>query len=63
MTGDFLTDSFGFSLAEQIAAVKREIGLRERVYPSQVAKGRMKQETADRELAVMRSVLATLERL
>jgi hypothetical protein len=37
--------------------------MRERVYPKWVAGGRMKQEAADRELAAMRTVLATLEAL
>ncbi|HUC70346.1 MAG TPA: hypothetical protein VMS01_04060 [Stellaceae bacterium] len=50
-----MTDS-----AAQIACVKREIALRERVYPKWVAGGRMKQEAADRELTTMRAVLATM---
>ncbi|HEV2098727.1 MAG TPA: hypothetical protein VGR45_07340 [Stellaceae bacterium] len=48
-------------LAAQIACIKREIALRERVYPKFVASGRMKQEAADRELVTMGAVLATLE--
>lgn len=51
------------SLADQIACVRREIGMRERVYPKWVAGGRMKQDAADREIAAMRAVLATLEAL
>ena len=50
-------------LADQITCVRREIGMRERVYPKWVTGGRMKQEAADRELAAMRAVLATLEAL
>jgi uncharacterized protein YqhQ len=51
------------SLSEQITCVRREIGMRERVYPRFVANGKMKQAAADRELATMRAVLATLEAL
>lgn len=48
-------------LSAQIACVKRDLALRERVYPKWVAAGRMKPDAADRELAAMRAVLATLE--
>jgi hypothetical protein len=51
------------SLDQQIASVRREIGMRERVYPGFVAKGRMKQEQADHEIAAMKAVLGTLEGL
>jgi hypothetical protein len=51
------------SLHEQIVCVRREIGMRERVYPKWVSAGRMKQYVADREIAAMRAVLATLEML
>lgn len=51
------------SLHEQIVCVRREIGMRERVYPKWVSAGRMKQDVADREIAAMRAVLATLETL
>jgi hypothetical protein len=51
------------SITEQIACVRREIAMRERVYPKWVAAKRMKEDAADRELAVMRAVLATLEGL
>jgi hypothetical protein len=49
------------SVRDQIACVRREIALRERVYPRQIAAGKMKQAEADAELARMRAVLATLE--
>jgi hypothetical protein len=51
------------ALARQIACVRREIGLRERVYPRRVADGKMRQEQADTELACMRAVLTTLTSL
>lgn len=50
-------------LTDQIACVKREIAMRERVYPRWVAAGKMKQEKADAEIAAMRAVLATLNAL
>lgn len=46
---------------EQIAEVKRELAMRERVYPKFVASGRMKQPAADRQIEIMRDVLARLE--
>lgn len=50
-------------LADQIAAVRREIALRRRVYPKWVEAGRMKAEAADREIAAMQAVLDTLQQL
>ena len=40
------------------AAIEREIKLRERVYPRRVAEKKMTQKQADREIAVMRAILA-----
>lgn len=51
------------SIESQIECVKREIGMREHVYPRRVADQKMTQSLADRELANMRAVLATLEAL
>lgn len=51
------------SLPDQIDCVKREIGMRERVYPTWVQRRRMSQEQADRELSRMRAVLRTLQDL
>jgi hypothetical protein len=50
-------------LPEQIACVKRELGMREHVYPRRVSDGRMAQADANRELLTMRAVLVTLETL
>lgn len=50
-------------LAAQVACVKREIGMRERVYARWVAGGKMGQREADQELAAMRAVLETLKAL
>jgi hypothetical protein len=46
--------------ADQIGCVRREIAMRERVYPKWVNAGRMKAEAAEREIAAMRAVLKTL---
>ena len=51
------------NLAQQIACVKREIAMRERVYPRRVADGKMKQQDADREIEAMRAVLETVEKV
>lgn len=50
-------------LEDQVACVKREIGYRERVYARWVSDGKMTKRKADFELAAMRAVLATLERV
>ena len=56
-----MTDLFPATLDDQIAEVRRELALRERVYPNFVAKKRLTQEKADRHMAAMRAVLQTLE--
>ena len=48
-------------IARQIACVKRELGMRRRVYPKRVADGRMTEADHQREVAEMEAVLATLE--
>jgi len=53
-------DLLPITLDDQIACVKRELALRERVYLRQVSAGRLRQTAADRELALMRAVLRTL---
>lgn len=51
------------TIDEQITCVKREINMRQRVYPKWVLGGKMSQQAADREVETMRAVLATLERV
>lgn len=51
------------SLEAQLACIRREIGMRKRVYPRWVANAKMAQADADREIASMQAVLATLENL
>ncbi len=50
-------------LAQQIACVARELRIRESVYPKWVKAGRMKLDDTEREIAAMKAVLETLERL
>lgn len=47
-------------LAQQIAEVKRELALRERVYPGFVARQKMTQEAANEHMARMKAALHTL---
>lgn len=51
------------TLEQQIACVRRELKMREKVYPRWVLEGRMTQEKATRETLSMHAVLATLEAL
>ena len=49
-----------FSIPQQIEEIEREIMLRGRVYPHQVASGKMKQSIADYHMGRMQAVLETL---
>lgn len=49
------------SITGQIQEIEREIALREKVYPHQVASGRMRQAVADYHMERMHAVLATLK--
>jgi hypothetical protein len=49
------------TLDQQIACVKREIAMRERVYPVWVGKGKMKPHEAEHQMEAMKAVLATLQ--
>lgn len=49
-------------IEEKIAHLNREIAMRRSVYPRWVAKGKMKQDQADRGIAVMQAILADYER-
>jgi hypothetical protein len=46
---------------EQLRCVRREIAMRERVYPRWVADRKMTQQKADFELTVMRAVADTIK--
>lgn len=51
------------SITDQLASARRELKLRRRVYPQWVATGRLRQDTADHEIACMEAIVATLEGL
>jgi hypothetical protein len=51
------------SIEDQIACVRREIKMRQRVFPRWVAEGRKSQEEADREIRTMQDVQASLEEI
>lgn len=51
------------SLEVQVACIRREIGMRERVYPRWVSTAKMTPKRADEEIAAMKAVLATLVEL
>ena len=48
------------TIEQQIAAVRRELAMRQRVYPGWVEKKKMKQADADYQLAAMQAVHDTL---
>jgi hypothetical protein len=58
-----MPDLYRVTLNDQMAEVDREIKLREKVYPHQVAAKKLSQERADWQLAVLREVAATLRLL
>ena len=50
-------------LDQQIAEVKRELGMRRHVYPRFVQGGRISQTQANERIALLEAVLETLEQL
>lgn len=50
-------------LSDQVDCVRREIAQRRRVYPRLIERGKMTQVAADREIARMEAVLASIEKL
>jgi hypothetical protein len=55
--------SIAVPLTDQIKCAKRELAIRESVYPKWVQSGRMKREVAAYEIDAMRAVVASLEAL
>lgn len=51
------------SIDRQIRAAKRELSMRAHKYPQWVSAGRMKQAEADEEIAAMRAIVETLQRV
>lgn len=58
-----MPELFAPTLTDQIAEVKREITLRQNVYPRWVEAARLTQKRADRQIENMKAVLETLEGL
>ena len=58
-----MADLFPPTLAEQIACIERELGMRRIVYPRRIADKKMSQAKADKEIAAMEAVLATLRKM
>ena len=58
-----MADLIPITLEEEIICLRREIGMRQSVYPRWVASGKMKLDRAEREIAVMKSALERLCRL
>lgn len=51
------------TIADQLASARRELKMRQRVYPQWVATGRLRQDIADHEIACMAAIVTTLEGL
>ncbi len=49
------------SIAALVQCARREVSMRERVYPNQIARGMIRQGFADYELKAMRQIVDTLE--
>lgn len=47
--------------ADKLACVNRELAMRRNVYPKFVSSGRMSQQKADREIAVMEAIVTEFE--
>lgn len=62
MTAAILDTGMSVPMADQIAAVRREINMRARVYPNLVTHRKMSQHKADVETAAVQAVLETLLR-
>lgn len=50
------------TIAEQLACVERELGMRKRIYPRWIANGKLNQAAADLEMRRMEAVRDTLKR-
>ena len=51
------------TITAQLAAAKRELAMRRRVYPRWIAQQRMSEATAHHEIACMQAIVDTLEAL
>lgn len=51
------------TLGDMIEEANRELKMRERLYPRWIAEGRLREETAHRQMEAMKSILSTLQNL
>ena len=51
-----------FTFEQKLAAVKRELAFRRRVYDRRVAEGKMTQKLADEQIAVMEAITADYDK-
>lgn len=49
------------TLQEQITSAKRELALRNRVYPSLIQRGKLRPDQAQHEIECMEAIIQTLE--
>lgn len=56
-----MSDLFPISIEDEIQELEREVSLRKRVYPRWVFQGRISQAKADRQIAVMQSIINRLK--
>lgn len=55
------SDLFPITIEDEIAELEREVKLRKRVYPRWVFVGKLTQEKADRQIAIVESVINRLK--
>lgn len=60
MINETVRGLFPIPLVDQVECVRREIKMREHIYPVWVANGTLHQSVANIQLAEMKAVLATL---
>lgn len=53
-----MPDGLTFTVADKLACAKRELAMRERVYPRWVKDQRMTKENSEKEIAIMRAIVA-----
>lgn len=58
-----MSDLFPITLMDMIVELERELVQRKRVYPRLIANGTLKQDKADRQVAVLRQAYLTLQQL
>lgn len=52
-----------YTLEQQLACAKRELSMREKVYPRWIGDERMTESEATHEIECMQAIVATLQRL